>query len=98
MLMTSSLASRNGFSGVSRSSGESVFGSVIASSEPCFLSLAALNPQIDLHPFVASERIKHPDHIELFLALWIVRRSDVHAVVKLLVIAQYLEEFGNERT
>src|SRR3981081_2797822 len=50
--MTSSLASRNGFSGVSRSRGESGFGSVIASSEPCLLSLAALDPQVDLHPFV----------------------------------------------
>src|SRR3982074_1652187 len=142
MLMTSSLASRNGFSGVSRSRGESVLGSVIASSKPCLVSLAALNPQVDLHPFVvllqdavvfaqrmslpavgqqnafhvgmsveldakhvedfalqpvrrrpygdragngisvgnlylhsdsfvASERIEHPDHVELFLALGI---------------------------
>src|SRR6266851_3285230 len=169
MLMTSSLASRNGFSGASRSSGESVFGSVIASFEPCFFSLAALNSQVDLHPFVillqdavvfaqrmslpsvgqqnafhvgmsveldakhvedlafqpvrsgpqgyragnavsisdlylhsdafvASERIEHPDHVELLFALGIVRSGDIDAVVKLLVIAQYLEEFGNERT
>src|SRR5450631_1416047 len=45
ILMTSSFASRNVLSGVSRSSGESVFGSVINCS-----SLSALNPQIDLHP------------------------------------------------
>src|SRR5450755_816817 len=76
ILMTSSFVSRNVLSGVSRSSGESVFGSVIlipsvlvfspASSRSlafsparrgisrgAFLSsLPALNPQIDLHPFI----------------------------------------------
>src|SRR6266851_3470140 len=169
MLMTSSLASRNGFSGASRSSGESVFGSVIASFEPCFFSLAALNSQVDLHPFVvllqdavvfaqrmplpavgqqnafhvgmsveldakhvvdfafqpvrggpygyragnavsisdlhfypnsfvASERIEHPDHVEWLLALGIVRRGDVHAVVKLFLISQNLEDFRNQRS
>src|SRR5712692_8193560 len=168
MLMTSSLASRNGFSGASRSSGESVFGSVIASFEPCFFSLAALNAQVDLHPFVvllqdavvfaqrmslpavgqqnafhvgmsveldakhvedfalqpvrrgpqgyragnvfsisdldlhsdafvARKRIEHPDYVKLLLALGIVRRGDVHAVVKLFVVTQNLENFRNQR-
>src|SRR5208282_5822027 len=46
ILITSSLASRKGFSGVSRSRCESVCGSVI------LFSLAAFNPQVDLHPFV----------------------------------------------
>src|ERR1035438_477527 len=81
ILMTSSFVSRNVLSGVSRSSGESVFGSVIlipsvlipsalvflsASSRSLAFSparrgisrgafqssLPALNPQIDLHPFI----------------------------------------------
>src|SRR5580658_5457247 len=55
MLMTSSFASRNVLSGVSRSSGESVFGSVINSVVvSCYSSvlLSAFNAQIDLHPLV----------------------------------------------
>src|SRR5580704_2477531 len=51
MLMTSSLASRKVLSGVSRSSGESVFGSVIAQVLGRQL-LAALNPQVDLYPLI----------------------------------------------
>src|ERR1017187_8213317 len=55
MLITSSLASRNGFSWVSRSRCESeLLGSVISSywSSYCRFSLAAFNAQVDLHPFV----------------------------------------------
>src|ERR1700728_5017418 len=60
--MTSSLASRNGFSGVSRSRCESVFESVILRFTAAFhggllllfsvLSLPAFNAQVDLHPLV----------------------------------------------
>src|SRR5215469_10955958 len=46
MLMTSSLASRNVLSGVSRSRGESALGFSVISL------LAALDSQVDLHPFV----------------------------------------------
>src|SRR5579863_10253429 len=55
MLMTSSFASRNVLSGVSRSSGESVFGSVIdsvVSLSPWPWLLPALDAQVDLHPLV----------------------------------------------
>src|SRR6202034_1968765 len=45
MLMTSSFASRNVLSGVSRSSGESVFGSVIK-------LLPTLDSKVDLYPLV----------------------------------------------
>src|ERR1700732_664758 len=52
-----------------------------------------------LHPdsFVASERIKHPDHVELLLALGIVRCGDIHAIVKLFLITQDLEDLWNQR-
>src|ERR1022692_4924028 len=56
MLMTSSLASRNGFSGVSRSRCESeLLGSVISvltSARHCRFLLAAFNAEGDLHPLV----------------------------------------------
>jgi len=63
ILMTNSFASRYGFSGVSRSSGENVFESVMnqslmvaLSSWPSVLGrrrnlLSALNSQVDLYPF-----------------------------------------------
>src|SRR5277367_1574037 len=63
ILMTSSLASRNGFSGVSRSRFESVMGSVMNSvlvvgrwllvvGSHSWSLLAALDSQVDLHPLV----------------------------------------------
>src|SRR5580658_746079 len=53
ILMTSSLASRNVLSGVSRSSGESEVGSVMTQSWVLGLwLLAALDSQVDLHPLV----------------------------------------------
>src|ERR1039458_7591387 len=55
MLMTSSLASRNGFSWASRSRCESeLFRSVISSYWSSYwrFSLPAFNAQVDLHPFV----------------------------------------------
>src|SRR5580658_185274 len=170
ILMTSSFASRNVLSGVSRSSGESEVGSVIARwlvVSRWFL-LSALNSQVDLYPlivllqnsvvfaqrmslpsigqqnplhvrmaveldaehvedfalqpvggrpdgdgtgdgfavrdlrfhadaFVARERVQHPDHVELLVALGVMHGGDIDAVVETFFIAQYLQDFGNHR-
>src|ERR1039457_4399310 len=166
ILMTSSLASRNVLSGVSRSSGESEVGSVMVWVLDLWL-LAAFDSKIDLYPlivllqdavvfaqgmalptvgqenalqigmaveldaehvedfplqpvggcpdgngagkalaigdlrfhtdaFIARERVQHPEHVELLLALGIVHCGDVHAVVELLFVAQNLEDFRNQ--
>src|SRR5208283_1409520 len=182
MLMTSSFASRKGFSGVSRSRFESVVGSVtrfvgggsslvdgrsslvVGSSS----LLAALDSQVDLHPFVvllkntvvlaqgmslpavgqqnalhvrvsiefdaehiedlalqpvggrpdgnrtrqalavedlrfhanafvARERIKNPDNVELFFTLGIMHGGDVDAIIELLFVAKDLKNLRNQR-
>src|SRR6267378_6783453 len=46
---------------------------------------------------VAYKRVQNPKHIELLLALGIVHGRDVHAVVKLVFIAQKLEHPGDKR-
>src|SRR5580658_4893854 len=52
-----------------------------------------------LHPnaLVARMRIKYPHHIELLLARWVMDGSDVHAIIKLLFIAQDLKNLRNQR-
>src|SRR5579872_1793525 len=46
---------------------------------------------------VSRERIQNPDQIELFFPVGIVHRGDIHAVIKLLPVAQNLQDLRNNR-
>src|SRR6185369_3677125 len=46
---------------------------------------------------VALVRIKDPDKIKLLFPFWIVNSSDVHAVVKIVFVAQNDQDIGNNR-
>ena len=45
---------------------------------------------------VTRERIENPDHVELLLALRIVDRRYVHAVIKLFLVAKNLQQLARD--
>src|SRR5579864_9096441 len=88
MLMTSSLASRNVLSGVSRSSGESVLGSVTLSG-----LLAAFNPQVDLYPFVVL--LNDPVVFAQGMSLPAIRQQNTfHVGMSIELDAEHVENFA----
>ena len=59
--------------------------------------LASAYLSLHADAFVVRERIENPDHFELLFPVRIVDGGDIDAIVELLLIAQDLQQFGNQR-
>src|SRR5437868_14170064 len=55
-------------------------------------TLAVGDHGLDSNALITLERIKNPDHVKLLLALRIVHRRYVHAVIELLLVAKNLQK------
>src|SRR5689334_17034928 len=59
--------------------------------------LALSNQRLHPNALVSRKRIENPQHIEGLLSFGIVDRRDIHAIVKLLLVAQNLKNLRNQR-